>query len=461
MNAIIDSIIQKIPSLKILRGEQLNDEYIHVWRMDEKINCLAILFPKNTNEISEILALCHEYHQPVVVHGGLTNLVSSTATQKNEIVISMKHLNKIIEVDVDSRTMTVEAGVILEEVLIKADSAGLFFPVNYGAKGTAQIGGAVSTNAGGTRVLRYGMVRDQVLGMEAVLADGTIVSSLKKIIKDNSGFDWKHLMIGTEGIYGIVTRVVLRLREKPKSRASVMMGVRNYPDVVRLLKFMDQGMGGLLSGFELMWGDTYKSLTSFPSVYKPPLPYEYPLYVLAEILGGNQQKDLSLLEEVVEQSLKNNIIEDAVFASSISDLKWFWGIREDVNPLLSYGPYHQTFDISIPIPGIGAVVNETKQSVLKCEGVQACFALGHIGDGNIHFIILKNNNSLELNDKINNIVYKRISELKGSVSAEHGIGIDKLEFLPLSRSKEEILLMRQIKTALDPINILNRGKVIP
>ncbi len=461
MHSILDSIKQSIPSLEILPGDQIQEEFIHVWKMDERPKCLAILYPRNTEEVSQILKLCNEYGQPIVVHGGLTNLVSSTETNVKELIISMKYMNKIIEIDPVSRSMTVEAGAILEDVLNKAEEAGLFFPVNYGAKGSAQIGGSVSTNAGGTRVLRYGMMREQVLGIQAVLADGTLVSSLKKILKDNTGLDWKHLLIGTEGIYGVITKVVLRLRENPVSRASVLIAVQDYDRATSVLKRLDRGMGGLLSAFELMWQDTYVALTSPPSTNKPPLSHNYPLYVLAEVMGGNQEKDLELLEKVVGDCLDDDIIEDAVFASTYDELKWFWSIREDVHPLVSQGAYHQTFDISIPIPSIGNVVEAARKEILKCNGVEACFALGHVGDGNVHYIILKNSDSQELTDEINDIVYAQISELKGSVSAEHGIGIDKLGFLSLSRHEEEIQLMKRIKSVLDPKCILNRGKVIP
>ena len=461
MVSFIDSLRRRLPSLEIVQGEGLRDYFVHVWTTDIKVKCLALLLPRNVEEISIILNHCSKGNQPVVVHGGLTNLVSSTHSNEDEVVISMKYLNEIVDVDPISRCITVEAGVILEDVLTRSDELGLFFPVNYGAKGSAQIGGALSTNAGGTRVMKYGMMREQVMGIEAVLADGTIVSSLKKLLKDNTGLDWKQLMIGTEGIYGVITKAVLRLKEKPVSRASAIIAVDNYDDVIQLLRNLDKGMGGMLSAFELMWQDTYMSLTSPPSIHKPPLPHDYPLYILVEILGGNQSRDQSLFEELIEACLDLGIIKDAAIATSDQELKWFWGIREDVHPLLEYGKHHQTFDISIPIPFIGTVVEETRASLLNCEGVDACFALGHIGDGNIHYIVLKDNDSPPLTNLINQLVYARISELNGSVSAEHGIGIDKLEFLSFSRSKDEIEIMKKIKSVLDPMNILNRGKVIP
>ncbi|NNF34496.1 MAG: FAD-binding oxidoreductase [Saprospiraceae bacterium] len=461
MNTVIHELKNLLPELKILLSEDLKQYAPHVWRQDEEIKGMAMLLPSTTEEVSIIMKQCHQHGQPLVVHGGLTNLVSSTYSTEGDIIISMKRMNGILEVDPEARTITVEAGVILEEVLNRAKEEGMFFAVNYGAKGSAQIGGAVSTNAGGTRVLRYGMMREQILGIEAVLPDGTIVSSLKKIIKDNSGLDWKHLLIGTEGIFGIITKVVLKLREDPLSRGSAFVGVQDYDHAIRFLKRMDGGLGGMLSAFEVMWQDTYTALTSPPSKYRPPIPRDYPMYVLVEYLGGHQEKDFLVFEEVLQSCIEESMINDAVIATSHEDLKWFWSIREDVQPLLGYGAFHQTFDVSIPIPFIGEVVESTVKLVESCNGVNKCFALGHIADGNIHYIILKEKGDQELTDQINNIVYGPLADYNGSISAEHGIGLDKKGFLHISRSEEEIQLMKKLKTLFDPKGILNRGKVLP
>jgi len=214
-----------------------------------------------------------------VVHGGLTGLVGGTATQKEEIVISTEKMNRIEELDKKSRTMTVQAGVILENIHQAASEKNLMFPVSFGAKGTAQIGGIISTNAGGLSVFRYGMTRNLVLGLEAVLADGTVISSMKKIIKDNSGYDLKQLFISSEGTLGIVTKAVLKLEEQPKSRNSAFISLNSYEKIVELLRFMDEGLGGNLSAFELMWEKTYRGLTNEHSSVKPPLPYGYKYYV--------------------------------------------------------------------------------------------------------------------------------------------------------------------------------------
>ncbi|MEL6811337.1 MAG: FAD-binding oxidoreductase, partial [Bacteroidota bacterium] len=388
------------------------------------------------------------------------NLVGSTETHAREVVISMERMRTIEEVDEQSRTLTTQAGAILENVQNAAAEKGLLFPLNFGAKGSAQIGGAISTNAGGLRVLRYGMTRNLVLGLEAVLADGTIVSSLKKIIKDNSAYDIKQLFVGSEGTLGIVTRTVLRLVEAPKSRVSAFVGFNEYDKVVSFLRYMDQGLAGTLSGFELIWKDAYEGLTNDPSVSRPPLPLDYQYYVLLEGLGSDQEQDQIRLEALLEEALNNDLIVDAAVAYSESDLNWFWHIRENVDALVTPCKYDQHFDISLPISLIGKTVSSITEQLKKVEGITHINAFGHVADGNIHYIIGKADNSTALKNSINDIIYGPLKELGGSVSAEHGIGLHKKAYLPLCRTSEEITLMKNLKQSLDPKNLLNRGKVL-
>ena len=223
----------------VLANGKEKARFTHIWKTDVPLEALAVVLPRNTKEVSAIMRLCHENNQAVVIHGGVTNLVGATQTEKNHLVLSLDKMNAIEEIDEQSRTITVQAGTILEQAIDAADEKNLFLPLSFGAKGSAQVGGVISTNAGGLRVFRYGMTRQNVLGLEAVLADGTIVSSLKKIIKDNSGYDLKQLFIGAEGTLGIVTKVIFRLQEKPMSRSSAIVGVESYENVVALLKFME------------------------------------------------------------------------------------------------------------------------------------------------------------------------------------------------------------------------------
>lgn len=457
--SVTDKLIQAIGSDKVIDDHRLKERYPHVWEMDVMINAKAIVLPTTTEEVSAICKICNDSSQKITIHGGLTNLVGATVSDKDDIILSLEKLNNIIELDQVSRTMSVEAGVILEQIQKMANDHDLLFPLNFGAKGTAQIGGCIASNAGGMRVLKYGMTRNQVLGIEAVLADGTIISSMKKLMKDNTGYDLKQLLIGSEGTLGIVTKAVLRLREKPKSRNCAFIGLEEYEQVTKLLKFIDTGLGGKLSCFELLWRSAYEALTSPPSLQKPPLPYNYKYYVLIESLGSQQEQDYEELKNLMEEALEKEIILDAAIAHNAADLNWFFNVREDVGVLVSPAPAQQQFDISLPISDIGDYVNDRLDILNEVEGVIKAHAFGHLGDGNIHFVILKESKDEALTKQLNQIVYTPIKNLNGSISAEHGIGIDKKSYLHLSRSPEELIIMKRMKDSLDPNNILNPGRI--
>ena len=348
---------------------------------------------------------------------------------------------------------------IVENAIDAANDNNLFLPLSFGAKGSAQVGGVVSTNAGGLRVFRYGMTRQMVLGLEAVLADGTIISSLKKIIKDNSGYDLKQLFIGAEGTLGIITKVVFRLQEKPQSRSSAIVGLDNYEHVIALLKFMEKGLAGTLSGFELMWQRTYIAMTSAPD-FSAPIPNNFPYYVFIESLGGDTTSDFNRLEDLIAEAFEKELIGDGVLAQSDRELQGIWKIREDVSVLADLAQFDQHFDISLPIPVIGKEIDAAVEQLEQLDFVEKIFPFGHVADGNIHFIIGKKENSPEIIDAINAIIYGCLERNKGSVSAEHGIGLDKKKYLSTSRTENEINLMRTLKRALDPKNILNPGRII-
>ncbi len=457
------TIFQAIESIiepqRFIYGDLLSNEYSHIWKMEEGLNALGLVKVKSTKELSELLKICYKHNQPVVIHGGKTNLVGSTESTKQELVISLEKMNAIEEIDIVSRTMTVQAGVVLEEIQNKAREQSLLFPLNFGAKGSAQIGGIISTNAGGLRVIKYGMTRQQILGLEVVLADGTIINSMKKIIKDNSGYDLKQLFIGAEGTLGVITKAVLKLTEAPTSRISAFVAIKQYQQVVDLLKFMDSHLGGKLSGFELIWQKSYETMTG-PNYQKPPIPHGYPYYVLIESLGADPLNDATHFQDLLEQSLDLGLYEDGAIAQNEADLQWFWKIREDVHVLVSQGPIDQHFDISLPIPLIGQMVTKMYAAIMNLKGVIHCFPFGHVADGNIHFIIIKQNSDEALTLAINDMVYMPLQEIGGSVSAEHGIGTHKKQYLSFCRSAEEIALMKLLKKSMDPKGILNFGKII-
>ena len=456
-------MIQELTSIvgenNILAQGKEKTRFTHIWKTDIPLTALAVVFPKSTEEVAAIMHLCNKHNQQVVVHGGLTNLVGGTQSQAKQLVVSLEKMNQIEEIDEKSRTIRVQAGVILENAIDAANDKNLFLPLSFGAKGSAQVGGVVSTNAGGLRVFRYGMTRQMVLGLEAVLPDGTIISSLKKIIKDNSGYDLKQLFIGAEGTLGIVTKVVFRLQEKPQSRSSAIVGVNNYENVIALLKFMEKGLAGTLSGFELMWKRTYEAMIAAPD-FSAPIPTNFPYYVFIESLGGDSTSDFNRLEELIAQAYEKELIGDGVLAQSERELQSIWKIREDVSVLADLAQYDQHFDISLPIPVIGKEIDRAIEALEQLDFVEKIFPFGHVADGNIHFIIGKKENSPEIIDAINAIIYGCLQRNKGSLSAEHGIGLDKKKYLFTSRTENEINLMRTLKRALDPKNILNPERII-
>ena len=456
---VVKRLIEALGEEKVLVGKALKTRYVHIWKMDEPLIAKAVLLPKSTLDVSSIMKICTEFKQPVCVHGGLTNLVGATETVQDEIVISFEKMNDILELDTFSRSITVEAGCILEQVQNAAKNNGLLFPLNFGAKGSAQLGGIISTNAGGLRVFKYGMTRNLVLGLEVVQADGTVLSSLKKIIKDNSAYDLKQLFIGSEGTLGLITKAVLKLVEAPKSRNSAFIAFNEYDKIIDFLKYMDGKLAGNLSGFELIWQASYQTMTAKSTGVKPPLPSDYKYYVLIESLGSDQQADRQHIENLLAKAFELDMVKDAAIAYTQADLQWFWGIREDVHALVKTCKFDQHFDVSIPIPQIGNYVERTVENLYKIKGVNQVYTFGHMADGNIHFIVGKESEDLSLKESINEIVYNEINKLGGSVSAEHGIGLDKKAYLSKCRTKEEIALMKLLKRTLDPLNLLNRSKI--
>ena len=345
LNPLIDELIALLGIENIIYGKDLDQKYHHVWKMDEPLKALALVMPKSTKQVSEIMKICFKNDQEVIIHGGLTNLVGGTESKRHQLVISLEKMNKIEEIDQKSRTVTVQSGVILENLINSVSDNDLLLPLNFGAKGSAHIGGAISTNAGGLRVLKYGMVRQMILGLEVVLPDGKIISSLKKIIKDNSGYDLKQLFIGSEGTLGIVTKAVLKLIEAPSTRHSAILGTNNYENVINLLKTLEKGLGGILSAFELMWGSTYRTMIEKSTSLISPINQDHNYYVFVETLGSNKEKDYGLLQNLIEKALEDNVILDGSLAETDKELNNLWQIREDVSILDSNANHAQHFDM--------------------------------------------------------------------------------------------------------------------
>ncbi len=415
--------------------------------------------PACTEELSKVLKLCHSEGQSVVAHGGLTGLVGGARVGKDDIVLSLERMNTIAAVDTVNRTVTVEAGVLLQKVHETAEDAGLIFPLDLGARGSATIGGNISTNAGGNSVIRYGMIRDQLLGVEAVLADGTIISSLKGVIKNNTGYDLKQLFIGSEGTLGIVTRAVLRLRPMPRSSNTALVAIEDFECLGHFLRNMDSALGGTLSAFEVMWNDFYRLIVGESSDHGQPLKPTHGFYVLIESTGGHEDADKTRFEGALTEALDKEIIVDAVIAQSKQQRADLWAIRDDIEGLVKRLFPPITYDISLSIQQMDSYVEEVRDQLTERWPNSRMVVFGHLGDGNIHLVLTIG--SLEKNEvrAVEHIVYEALGRRQGVISAEHGIGLDKREYLKHSRSEEEIALMKILKQALDPKGILNPGKI--
>ena len=455
------TIIQDIESVVgekgLITGKDVFNRKAGIW-IDDGIRADAIVRPKDTLELSKVLAICNKNKQAVIPHGGLTGLAEGAITQQGQIAISSERLTAIEEVDEIGRTMTLQAGVPLEKAQEEAEKYNLMLPVDLGARGSCTVGGNISTNAGGNMVIKYGMMRDSVLGLEAVLADGQVMTSMNQMLKNNSGYDLKQLFIGTEGTLGYVTKAVLRLREKPKSTNTALLAIDSFDGVIKFLKFIDKGLGGSLSAYEVMWKNFYELITVTGSNHNPPLPCEHNYYVLIETSGADQEKDTGHFEKLLEQGLSNKIIKDAIIAQSESDRSRLWAIRDDVEQHYQEGPV-KMFDVSMPISEMENYVQEVNKRFAANWDDYKCVVFGHVGDGNLHVIGgIGSDNQKEIKI-MESCIYEPLKPINGAVSAEHGIGLEKKNYLHISRSETEINLMKSLKKALDPNNILNPGKV--
>jgi FAD/FMN-containing dehydrogenase len=457
----VDNLIEQFQKLLgpsgVLLGDDVTSRAAAVFGGDGSNPASAILRPRSTEDVSEILKLCTAAGRRIVPWGGGTGLVKGQIAHNGELQLSLELMNKVENVDSQARTAVVQAGVTLQGVQEAADDADLFFPLDLGGRGTATIGGNISTNAGGNRVVRYGMARDNVLGIEAVLADGTIISSLNQMIKNNAGYDLKQMFIGTEGTLGVITKAVVRLREKPRSECTAMVALASFDNLIAFLKEIDGRLGGTLSAFEVLWNNYYTTVTN-EDAYRAPMPQDYPYYILVEALGGDATDDQDRFERALMATMEDGLLADAVIAKSDSERADLWALRDAVMVFIEAGPCF-SFDVSLRITDMEEYSNQVKGEIQAIWPRGNAYTFGHIGDGNIHFLVSVGDGSDDAHHKVEEIVYKNLTKYRGSVSAEHGVGMEKKPWLYISRSEEEIALMRRLKRAMDPDGILNPGKI--
>lgn len=441
------------------QGADIDEKNFKDWMGDRAIAPELLLRPSTTEQVSQILKACFDAKQAIAPQGGMTGLVSAAAPLAGEISLSFERMKAIEEVDPYSSTMTVEAGVELQTIQEKASAEGLLFPLDLGARGSCTIGGNLSTNAGGNRVIRYGMARDLVVGLEAVLADGTVIDGLHKLRKNNTGYDLKQLFIGSEGTLGVITRAVLKLAAKPSSQIVAMCAVDKFENVADLLVHAQSRLGANLSAFEVIWKNTYNLVDEHVPHASVPMPGNHDFYVLIESMGSDSDNDKELFLQALSEASERELVKEVVIADSDAKIKSLWTVR-DASAEVSIGVgYMHTYDVSLNVADMGYFGEEVERR-LRAKWPQAVLGLfGHIGDGNVHIVINVGPETRQAHHDIDETIYRLIQELNGAVSAEHGIGLMKKEFLPYSKSAAEIALMKHLKTSLDPRNILNPGRV--
>lgn len=417
---------------------------------------LAVVRPRTTQEVAEIVSACHAAGKQMTIQGGLTGLAGGAVPDEGDIVISLERLNKVEEFDVQGGTVTVQAGTTLQAVADLVEAQDWYFPLDLGARGSCQIGGNVATNAGGNRVLRYGTMRELVLGLEVVLADGTVLSMLNKVMKNNTGLDLKHLFIGSEGTLGIVTKVVLKLFPKPQRRYTAFCALESFEKLTTLLKMARSTLPSL-SAFEVMWDD-YLDLASAALGRTKPFDNEYPLYVLLEAEGVDSPEQEQALEKLLELALDSNVVNDVVMPQSNDQASQLWEMRDAIGELLANMKPYIAFDIGIPLSQMEGFIAEIKNAMQARYPSAKHLFFGHLGDGNLHYATGPHRDEDIV--PIDEFVYAAVEKVGGSISGEHGIGRIKKPFLKHSRSADEIALMRSIKQAVDRKSTLNTGRII-
>ncbi len=422
----------------------------------------ALVLPASTADVATALSICNDARHPVVTQGGMTGLAGGAHPDAGEIALSLEKLRGIEEVDAASGTITALAGTPLAEIQDAAEAAGFLCGIDLGARGSCTIGGNLATNAGGNQVLRYGMARRNVLGLEAVQADGTVLSSLNKMLKNNTGYDWPQLFIGSEGTLGIITRVVLGLHPRPGPSETALVAVPSVDAATDLLRRLERTFGAGLLVFEGMWREFMDAAVDRVGL-GPAFDAAHELCVLVEVAPGGGD-GAERVADLLGEAMEDGVVADAIVARSGADATRLWAFRESVYEYRRFQNGFAGFDISIPRPAMAAAVDEIR-AIAAAEWPGALSVIfGHIADCNLHLLVGPTDGTRDMDDaekhRIEALVYPVVGRHRGSVSAEHGIGRTKRDYLALSRSPAELALMRTLKAALDPNGILNPGRIL-
>jgi FAD/FMN-containing dehydrogenase len=424
-----------------------------------------VLRPGSTAEVAAICRLATETRTALVPQGGNTGLVGGQTPYGGEVVISMRRMDKVREVDTDSNTMTVEAGLVLQTAQQRAAEADRLFPLSLGAEGSCTIGGNLSTNAGGTAALAYGVAREMALGLEVVLADGRILNGLSKLKKDNTGYDLRNIFIGAEGTLGIITAATLKLFPRPRAVETAFVGLKSPEDALKLLGISRGEAAGSLTSFELIADIAVDFSVRHGIGIRDPLESKHPWYVLME-LSSPRDDAQGTLEAILARGMEDGVVDDAVIAANLNQRAAFWKLREEISGAQKPEGGSIKHDVSVPVASVPAFIAEASAAVVKLMPGARPVPFGHLGDGNIHYNVSQPKTGISTADflarwhDVNAVVFDVVLRMGGSISAEHGIGQLKVADLPDVKDPVAIELMRSLKAMLDPLNILNPGKVL-
>ena len=423
-----------------------------------------VLRPGSTAEVSAICKLANEHKIALVPQGGNTGLVGGQTPHNGEVVVSLRRLDKIREVDTASNTMTCEAGVVLQIAQAKAADVDRLFPLSLGAEESCTIGGNLSTNAGGTAALAYGVAREMALGLEVVLADGRVLNVLSKLKKDNTGYNLHNLFIGAEGTLGIITAATLKLFPKPRAIETAYVGLKSPAAALKLLTIAQSEAANALTSFELLSEMAVDFSVRHGIDVRDPLAEKHPWYVLMELSSPGDDARTPL-ETILARAMEEAIVDDAVIAANLSQRNGFWKLREEMSSAQKPEGGSIKHDISVPVAAVPAFIEEANAAVVKLIPGARPVPFGHLGDGNLHYNVSQpiganTADYLARWHEMNAVVFEIVLRMGGSISAEHGIGVLKRDELPEVKDKTAIELMRQIKAMLDPHGIMNPGKVL-
>src|SRR5580698_7546981 len=425
----------------------------------------VVLRPSSVDQVSQILKLANETATPIVPQGGNTGLVGGQIPLNNETVLSLNRLDRIREVDATSNTITCEAGVTLQRAREAAEKVDRLYPQLLPSEGTCTIGGNLSTNAGGTAALAYGIARSHVLGIEVVLADGRILNNLNKLKKDNTGYDLKNLFVGAEGTLGIITAAVLRLVPRPRAVETAFLGVKSPEAALELLGIATERTAGGVTSFEIMTRRGIELVLEHGAGCRDPLATPHDWYALIELSSQQREGLRDVMEEILAEGMEQGLVVDATIADSIEQAKMYWRIRELFGEVQRYAGGSIKHDVSVPVAAVPAFIAEANAAVTKVIPGARPLPFGHLGDGNIHYNVSQpagadKDDYLRRWDEVNAVVFAVVKKYGGSISAEHGIGVMKRDLLPSVKDPVALELMRSLKAMLDPNGILNPGKVL-